>query len=64
MLYMSFRSFCKKILSISLISILCISILSACGGKTTTNTTAEQEKTENSSDNQNTLEKIKENPWC
>ncbi|MEK3643636.1 MULTISPECIES: glutamate ABC transporter substrate-binding protein [unclassified Aeribacillus] len=57
---MSFRSFCKKILSISLISILCISILSACGGKTTTNTTAEQEKTENSSDNQNTLEKIKE----
>lgn len=60
MLYMSFRSFCKKILSTSLISILCISILSACGGKTTTNTTAEQEKTENSSDNQNTLEKIKE----
>ncbi|MED1439608.1 glutamate ABC transporter substrate-binding protein [Aeribacillus composti] len=57
---MSFRSFCKEILSISLISILCISILSACGGKTTTNTTAEQEKTENSSDNQNTLEKIKE----
>ncbi|MED1441072.1 glutamate ABC transporter substrate-binding protein [Aeribacillus composti] len=57
---MSFRSFCKKILSTSLISILCISILSACGGKTTTNTTAEQEKTENSSDNQNTLEKIKE----